>query len=100
MLEGVQYNDQGQLLTASFLDYQIPLAEDIPAILNYRTVTPSPSNPLGVKGVGEAGAIASTAAIANAFADALAGGRGQPDQMPFKPHYLHHLIQNRSKQIN
>ncbi len=92
MLEGIEYSEDGQLLTSSFLDYQIPLAEDIPDIHNFRTVTASPSNPLGVKGIGEAGAIASTAAIANAVCDAVSNVGATASKMPFTPSYLFSLI--------
>src|SRR4026207_2442500 len=60
------YSDDGQLLTGSMLDYALPRAAWFPNIELDETVTPSPVNPLGVKGVGEAGTIASTAAVANA----------------------------------
>jgi carbon-monoxide dehydrogenase large subunit len=66
------YDDNGQLLTGSMLDYALPRASWFPNIELDETVTPSPVNPIGVKGVGEAGAIASTAAVANAVIDALA----------------------------
>ena len=69
--EGAIYSDEGQLLTGSMLDYALPRAAWFPNIELDQTVTPSPVNPLGVKGVGEAGAIASTAAVANAVIDAL-----------------------------
>jgi aerobic carbon-monoxide dehydrogenase large subunit len=69
--EGAIYDDQGQLLTGSMLDYALPRASYFPQIELDETVTPSPVNPIGVKGVGEAGAIASTAAVANAVVDAL-----------------------------
>ena len=69
--EGAVYSDDGQLLTGSMLDYALPKASQFPNIELDQTVTPSPVNPLGVKGVGEAGAIASTAAAANAVIDAL-----------------------------
>ncbi len=69
--EGAIYSDDGQLLTGSMLDYALPRAAWFPNIELDETVTPSPVNPLGVKGVGEAGAIASTAAVANAVVDAL-----------------------------
>ena len=69
--EGAVYDDQGQLLTGSMLDYALPRASYFPKIELDETVTPSPVNPIGVKGVGEAGAIASTAAVANAVVDAL-----------------------------
>ncbi|HXQ92712.1 MAG TPA: xanthine dehydrogenase family protein molybdopterin-binding subunit [Nitrososphaerales archaeon] len=92
MLEGILHDNNGQLITSSFLDYQIPLAEDIPLFHNYRTVTASPSNPLGIKGIGEAGAIASTAAIANAVCDALSSVGATASEMPFTPGYLFELI--------
>ena len=69
--EGAIYDDGGQLLTGSMLDYAMPRASYFPDIELDETVTPSPVNPIGVKGVGEAGAIASTAAVANAVVDAL-----------------------------
>ncbi len=69
--EGAVYNDDGQLLTGSMLDYALPKASGFPAFELAETVTPSPVNPIGVKGVGEAGAIASTAAVSNAVIDAL-----------------------------
>ena len=65
------YDKSGQLLTASLMEYAVPKADQLPAFELDRTVTPSPVNPLGVKGAGEAGAIASTAAVANAVMDAL-----------------------------
>ncbi len=69
--EGAVYSDEGQLLSGSMLDYALPRASWFPNFELGETVTPSPVNPLGVKGVGEAGAIASTAAVANAVMDAL-----------------------------
>ncbi len=69
--EGAIYGEDGQLLTGSMLDYALPRASWLPSFELDETVTPSPVNPIGVKGVGEAGAIASTAAVANAVVDAL-----------------------------
>jgi len=69
--EGAVYSDDGQLQSGSLLDYAIPRASWLPTFELDETVTPSPVNPLGVKGVGEAGTIASTAAVANAVIDAL-----------------------------
>jgi len=69
--EGAVYDDNGQLLTGSMLDYAVPRASWLPNFELAETVTPSPVNPLGVKGVGEAGAIASTPAVVNAVVDAL-----------------------------
>ena len=71
LVEGAVYDENGQLLTGTMTEYAIPKASLMPMIEHERTVTPSPVNPLGVKGVGEAGAIASTAAVANAVIDAL-----------------------------
>ncbi len=70
--QGVGQGEDGSLLSGSMLDYAVPRAEWLPTFELDETVTPSPVNPLGVKGVGEAGAIASTAAVANAVNDALA----------------------------
>ncbi|PSR26374.1 MAG: carbon monoxide dehydrogenase [Sulfobacillus thermosulfidooxidans] len=69
--EGAEYDNQGQLITGSFLDYTVPKARFFPKFETAHTETPSPHNPLGVKGVGETGAIASTPAIVNAVMDAL-----------------------------
>jgi carbon-monoxide dehydrogenase large subunit len=77
------YSDEGQLLTGSMLDYALPRASWLPSFELDQTVTPSPVNPLGVKGVGEAGAIASTAAVANAVVDALSDLGVRHLDMPF-----------------
>lgn len=71
LLEGARYDQDGQLVTASFMDYCMPRADDLPSFTVDMTVTPSPSNPLGIKGCGEAGAIAAPAAVINAITDAL-----------------------------
>jgi aerobic carbon-monoxide dehydrogenase large subunit len=71
MLEGAVYDKNGQLVTASFMDYTMPRAGDLPSIKIAMTSTPCPSNPLGIKGCGEAGAIAAPAAVVNALTDAL-----------------------------
>ena len=71
LFEGAVYDEQGQLLTGELMDYAIPRAADLCWIETARTVTPSPVNPLGVKGVGEAGTIAATPALAGAVVDAL-----------------------------
>lgn len=70
--ENATYDDRGQPLTASLMEYCVPRADQLPSYETDRTVTPSPVNPLGVKGVGEAGTIAATPAVANAVIDALA----------------------------
>ena len=71
LLEGAVYNDDGQLLTASYMDYCMPRADDLPSYTVDTIETPCPSNPLGIKGCGEAGAIASPPAVINAITDAL-----------------------------
>ena len=69
--EEAVYDDNGQLLTGSLMDYAVPRAHQVPDIEIISTVTPSPHNPLGVKGIGETGTIASTITIYNAVIDAL-----------------------------
>jgi carbon-monoxide dehydrogenase large subunit len=71
LVEGVIYGEDGQLLTATLTDYALPYAHELPAFELDSTVTLTTVNPLGVKGVGEAGTIGSTPAVANAVADAL-----------------------------
>ncbi|HTS15376.1 MAG TPA: xanthine dehydrogenase family protein molybdopterin-binding subunit [Candidatus Sulfotelmatobacter sp.] len=83
--EGAVYGSDGQLLSGSMLDYALPRASWLPNLELDETVTPSPVNPLGVKGVGEAGAIASTAAVANAVIDALAPFGIRHLDMPYTP---------------
>ena len=72
LLEEFNYDSEGQLLTGSFMDYLLPTATDIPDIELLHMCSPSPLNPLGVKGVGEGGAIGPPAVIASAVSDALA----------------------------
>lgn len=82
LLEGTVYTGDGQLLTASFMDYAMPRADDLPSFDIHHTCTPCPGNPLGIKGCGEAGAIGSPPAIINAITDAL----GRNDiEMPATP---------------
>lgn len=69
--EGAVYDDDGQLLTGSMLDYAVPTAEDLPSFVTDRTVTPTNVNELGAKGAGEAGTIASSPAVINAVVDAM-----------------------------
>lgn len=71
LLEGARYDASGQLVTASFMDYTMPRAGDLPDFDVGMTVTACPSNPLGMKGCGEAGAIAAPPAVINALTDAL-----------------------------
>jgi aerobic carbon-monoxide dehydrogenase large subunit len=71
LLEGVHYTPDGQLLTASYMDYAMPRADDLPSFSVSHQNTPCPSNPLGIKGCGEAGAIGSPPALINAITDAI-----------------------------
>ena len=71
LYERVHYDEEGQLVTGTFVDYALPTAAELPAIETDRTVTPTPVNSLGAKGVGEAGTIAASAAVTNAVIDAL-----------------------------
>ncbi|HKH95323.1 MAG TPA: molybdopterin cofactor-binding domain-containing protein, partial [Beijerinckiaceae bacterium] len=90
--EGALYDKDGQLVTASFMDYGMPRAEDLPSLTLAMTVTPCPSNPLGIKGCGEAGAIAAPAAVINAITDAV----GHEDvRMPATPQEVWRAAQKR-----
>ena len=92
--EGAIYDDGGQLLTGSMLDYTMPRASFFPNLELDETVTPSPVNPIGVKGVGEAGAIASTAAVANAVVDALGPLGIRHLDMPYTPQTVWRAMQS------
>ena len=89
LLEHAVYDENGQLLTASFMDYAMPRAEDLPSFNIQHTMTECPGNPLGVKGCGEAGAIGASAAVINAITDAI----GNNDlAMPASPDRVWHAI--------
>ena len=85
MLEELVYGDDGQLLTGNLADYLLPSAAETPPITVVHTETPSPLNPLGVKGLGEGGAIAPPAVIANAVCDALAPFATEINATPVRP---------------
>lgn len=85
LLEEIAYDADGQLLTGSLADYLVPTAGDIPNMQMIHQHSPSPLNPLGVKGVGEGGAVAPPAAIANAVCDALAPVGIEFNQTPITP---------------
>ncbi|MFM8594742.1 MAG: xanthine dehydrogenase family protein molybdopterin-binding subunit, partial [Chloroflexota bacterium] len=85
LYEGAVYADNGELVTGTMNDYAIPKASMVPTYELDHTVTPSPVNPMGVKGAGEAGTIASTPAVANAVIDALAHLGVQHIDMPLTP---------------
>lgn len=85
LLEAVIYDDNGQLMNGSYMDYAMPRADDLPSFETARTVTACPHNPLGVKGAGEAGAIGSTPAVVNAVMDALSPFGIKNLSMPLTP---------------
>ena len=87
------YDDSGQLLTGSMMDYAVPAADVLPSFEIDRTVTPSPVNPLGVKGAGEAGTNAASAAMVNAVVDALSPFGIKHIDMPLKPERVWRAIQ-------
>jgi carbon-monoxide dehydrogenase large subunit len=95
VLEAAVYDDNGQLLSGTMMDYAIPKATSFPMYELDRTVTPCPFNPMGLKGVGEAGTIASTPAIMNAIVDALSPLGVEHLDMPATPQRLWQIVQER-----
>jgi carbon-monoxide dehydrogenase large subunit len=96
LFEGAEYDENGQLTNASYMDYCMPRADDFPKFETAGQVTPCPHNPLGVKGAGEAGAIGSTPAVVNAVIDALwSGGHKVKDiRMPLTSERVWRAMQN------
>jgi carbon-monoxide dehydrogenase large subunit len=97
LLEHAVYDRDGQLVTGSFMDYAMPRAEDMPEITDDNHPVPATTNPLGVKGVGEAATIGSLAAIMNAIADAIPGGGGAALQMPATPEKVWRACQDAAR---
>jgi len=83
LCEEVAYDDSGRQLSTTFLDYNLLTAADVPLIVSEFMETPTPLNPLGIKGLGEGGCCGAPAAIANAIADALVHCGAPPIDMPF-----------------
>jgi carbon-monoxide dehydrogenase large subunit len=95
MLEGCSYDENGQILTASYMDYAMPRAADLPSfVVDHSCNTPCTHNPLGVKGCGEAGAIGSPPALVNAVIDALADHGVTHIDMPLSPGRVWAAIQS------
>jgi CO/xanthine dehydrogenase Mo-binding subunit len=90
--EKLVYDEQGQLLTQTFMDYLLPTAMEIPSIEIAHLETPSPLNPLGVKGAGEAGVIPVIALFAQAIDDALSDLGIRITEMPLSPNRLRELV--------
>ena len=97
LFEGVVYDENGQLLTGELMEYAVPKAAMVGRFENHHTVTPTPVNPIGAKGVGEAGTIGATAAVFNAVMDALAPLGVDHVDMPLKPEKLWRVIQQHRK---
>lgn len=98
LFEAVRYDDAGNPLTGTLADYLVPSAADLPAFETRQTVTPTPRNPLGAKGIGEAGTTGATAAVLSAVADAL-GHRGvAPLQPPVTPESVWQALEAASRQ--
>jgi len=97
LYEEAVYDEAGQLVTGELMDYAIPKAHQCPRFETDRTETPSDSNPLGVKGVGEAGTIGATPAIVNAVVDALEPFGVRHIDMPLKPEKIWRLMQKEGK---
>jgi carbon-monoxide dehydrogenase large subunit len=93
LYEEAAYDSSGNLITTTLADYLVPSAADLPSITTARTTTPSTLNPLGVKGVGEAGTIASTPAVVNAIVDALRPLGVTDVPMPCTPERVWRAIQ-------
>ena len=89
MWEKAEYDQDGNLVTSSFVDYLIPTAVSLPSFGLDSTVTTTPTNPLGAKGIGEAGAIGATPAVLNAISDALDGAEVQ---VPVKPEQIWRVL--------
>lgn len=97
LLEHGYYDESGQLITAGLTEYAVPHAHNFPSLITGRTETPSPHNPLGVKGVGEMGTIASTPTIVNAVMDALTPLGVRHIDMPLTPEKVWRAIQSARK---
>ncbi|MCB0144450.1 MAG: molybdopterin-dependent oxidoreductase, partial [Caldilineaceae bacterium] len=95
LFEHAQYDENGQLVSGSLMDYAVPRADNFPIYENNRTETPTPLNPLGVKGIGEAATIGSTPAVANAVHDALAHLGVRQLDMPFTAEKVWRAIQGK-----
>jgi carbon-monoxide dehydrogenase large subunit len=96
LLEEVRYDENGQPITASLLEYAVPFADRFPMFNVDSTVTPSPTNPLGVKGIGEAATIGSTPAVVNAVLDALRPLGVRHLDMPLKPEKIWRALRQSS----
>ena len=93
LYEEAAYDSDGNLQSSSLAEYLVPAASDVPSITLGESITPSPTNPLGVKGVGEAGTIGAAPCVMNAVVDALSGLGVRDIQMPASPVRVWNAIQ-------
>jgi carbon-monoxide dehydrogenase large subunit len=97
LYEEAVYDENGQLLTGSLMDYAVPSADQLPTFELASTVTPTDVNPLGAKGVGEAGTIGSTPAVVNAVVDALSPLGIKHIEMMLRPQRVWEAIESAKK---
>ena len=97
LMENCVYDESGQLLTGTFMDYAMPRAEDVPSFATAFQETLNPDNPLGAKGVGESGAIGPPPAVVNAVVDALADMGVRHIDMPLTPERVWKTIRDDAK---
>ena len=95
LLEEMIYDKDGQLVTGTLMDYAVPRADDLPSFTTAETVTPTPHNPMGAKGIGEAATIGSTPAVVNAVVDALRPFGVRHLDMPLRPERVWRALQGR-----
>jgi carbon-monoxide dehydrogenase large subunit len=100
LYEEAVYDSDGNLKTTSLAEYLVPAASDVPSITLGHTITPSPTNPLGVKGIGEAGTIGSAPAVINAIVDALADLGVTEVPMPASPHNVWKAIRTAQQGVS
>ncbi|MFQ6011364.1 MAG: molybdopterin cofactor-binding domain-containing protein, partial [Nitrososphaerales archaeon] len=96
LMEELVYGDDGQLLSASFMDYLLPTALEMPPMVLEPFETLSPNNPLGVKGVGESGTIGALSSVANAVSDAIAPLGARIPDVPLTPEKVWKAIKQAS----
>jgi len=97
LMEELVFDENGQMLTSTLADYLIPSADTMPDIVWDRTETPTYANPMGVKGIGEAGTIAATPVLVNAVEDALSEYGIVVEKMPLRSDYIKSLIRGAKK---
>jgi carbon-monoxide dehydrogenase large subunit len=98
LFEGVVYDDSGNPLTSTLVDYAIPSAAELPSFEASNTVTPTPLNPLGAKGIGESGTVGSTPAVQNAVVDGVSYLGVRHIDMPLTPERVWRAIQDAGRE--